>query len=83
MAASMTDLASRFESVGFLTGRFFFGLGFGMGASCHIQVLLSAPTMNPNHTSTECFIHTRGQPFLLVWVRQEAAFIRHPSANTG
>ena len=41
MAASITDLASRFGSVGFLAGRFFFG--FGIGLSCHIHFRLSAP----------------------------------------
>jgi hypothetical protein len=42
MAASMTDRASRFGSVGFLAGRFFFGLGFGMGSLCQIHIHLSA-----------------------------------------
>jgi hypothetical protein len=41
MAASMTDRANRFESVGFLPVRFFFGLG--IGSSCQIEFALSAP----------------------------------------
>ena len=30
-----------------------------------------------NFTSTECLISARVQPFLLVWARQETAFIHH------
>ena len=44
IAASMTERASRLGSVGFLAGRFFFGLDFCMDSSCHIDFQLSAPS---------------------------------------
>ena len=50
MAASMTDLANRFGSVGFLAGRFFFCF---VGIDYHaILIFLCQPHRKSNHTST-------------------------------